>query len=157
MKALVAQPTRVSARSYPARWICHDYPFCFRIASDEVERRSFIQAATPILLVSEEDHALALIPRGNVVDVVEINRLSGQVYRVGGMSDLYRLYPGTMLQCLLQAGIEAGARFFVDPALASSNQVALETASPQQFLVVEGEEFVTSLSNVSCVPISNPY
>ena len=97
--------------------------------------------AKNLLLVEGDRHAQALVSQGRQVDIDALNRLFGRGFRLGGMADVMRLYPGLPPQTLWPAGLAAGVELFIDDALLGLDEVAFDTRDPRCLAVIGGEDF----------------
>jgi Ala-tRNA(Pro) deacylase len=97
--------------------------------------------AKNLLLVDGSRHVQALVSQGRRVDVDAINRLFERGFRLGGMADLMRFYPGLAPQILWPTGIAAGVEIIVDDTLLALDEVAFDTRDPRCLCVITGADF----------------
>lgn len=99
------------------------------------------RVAKNLLLVDGARHALALVTQGRRIDIEAINRDFLRGFRLGGLGDVNRLFPGMPPQALWPACIDARVELFVDEAFDRLDEVALETHDQRCLVLVDGDDF----------------
>lgn len=99
------------------------------------------RVAKNLLLVDDRRHALALVTQGRRIDIAAMNRDFSREFRLGGLGDVSRLFPGMPPQALWPACIDARVELFVDQAFDDLDEVALETHDQRCLVLVDGADF----------------
>lgn len=113
--------------------------------------------AKTLLLVDGDRHALAVIPQSRRIDLAALNEVYGRHFRLGGVGDAVRLFPGTPPQSLLPNGIGTQLETFVDDSLIGLEQVAFETTDPRRLIQIDGRDFCRLFERARCARISRSY
>ena len=110
----------------------------------------------PLLLMEEDRHALAVIPKNRRLDLVALNRQFHRRFRLGTEEDAQRLYPGLPLSLLLPAGIGAQVEIYVDQFLVSLREIVIDTPDYSRLIKIEGDGFSELFNGAWCARISRP-
>jgi prolyl-tRNA editing enzyme YbaK/EbsC (Cys-tRNA(Pro) deacylase) len=97
--------------------------------------------AKNLLLVDGKRHAQALVSQGRRIDIDALNRLFERDFRLGGIADMLRLYPGVAPQMLWPTGLAAGVEIIVDDTLLALDEIAFDTRDPRCLCVISGADF----------------
>ncbi len=107
-----------------------------------------------LLLIDGDHHALAVIPQSRRIDLDALNQVYGRHFRLGGVGDAVRLFPGIPPQSLLPNGIGTRLEAFVDESLIGLEQVAFETNDPRRLVQIDGLDFCRLFERARCARIS---
>ena len=110
----------------------------------------------PLLLIEEDRHALAVIPKNRRLDLVALNRQFHRRFRRGTEEDAQRLYPGLPLSLLLPAGIGAQAEIYVEQSLLGLREFVIETPDYSRLIKIESDGFSELFNGAWCARISRP-
>jgi prolyl-tRNA editing enzyme YbaK/EbsC (Cys-tRNA(Pro) deacylase) len=99
------------------------------------------RVARTLLLVEGDECALAVVPKDRRLDLAELNREFGRLFRRGRAEETRHLFPDLPLRTLPPGAGRARVEVFLDQSLAGLSEVFFQTGDPVRLVRLDGEAF----------------